>query len=171
MKFINRKFIWLILIVAAFSVSSNAQEKDFDDSVLSEKGNQAYQTLLEVDLFAIGGIGYSGKISEGERAFDVLIEEKEADSAFKSLVKNGTLEGGMYGLFGLKVIDCDCFQDEIESFKNTRISNDKEKLSTQSGCFSTTVKSIKEKESFLNFLISEGFELLGEWKRPDIEQK
>ena len=166
MKFINRKFIWLILILAAFSFSLNAQEKDFDDSVLSEKGKQAYQTLLKVDLFAVGGIGYGGETSKGERAFDILIEEIEADSAFKTLVKNGTLEGGMYGLFGLKVIDCDCFQSEFEAYKKEKISNDKneEKFSMMAGCSYFEAKNKADKEFVIDYIISNGFEQMAESK-------
>jgi hypothetical protein len=120
MKFINRKFVWLILSLFVFSLQTNAQVKTFNKSILSESGKTAYQTLLKIKLFAIGGIGYGGETSEGEKVFNVLLEDKEAILAFKDLVINGTLEGGMYGLFGLNMIDCDCFQNELEKYKEEK---------------------------------------------------
>ena len=170
MKFINRKFVWLILSLVVFSLQAKAQEKTFDESVLSEKGKQAYQTLLKIKLFAIGGIGYGGETSEGEKAFDTLLAEKEATSAYKSLVKAATLEGSFYGLFGLKMKDCDCYQDEFAGFKKNRLSNNKEKLSTQAGCSPMTAESAEYKEILLDLWISNGFNLLNGWKRAYVEQ-
>ena len=112
MKFINRKFVWLILSLFVLSIQANAQEKTFDESVLSDKGKQAYQTLLKVDLFALFGISYSGETSKGELALDDLLTEKESTNAFKSLIKNATPEGGLYALLGLKMLNCDCFKEE-----------------------------------------------------------
>ncbi len=125
MKFINRKFVWLILSLIVFScqtnvqnsLQTNAQDKNFDESVLSANGKNAYQNLLNEELFAFGGIYESGETSDGEKAFDILVEEQEAISAFKSLVKNAKPEGGLYALFGLRMLKCDCFKKEIENFK------------------------------------------------------
>ena len=116
MKFTNRKFIWLILILAAFSFSLNAQEKDFDDSVLSEKGKWAYQTLLKVDLFAVGGIGYGGETSKGEESLNILLDENEPISALKRLLRDATPEGELYALLGLRILKCDCFEEEFNTF-------------------------------------------------------
>ena len=154
MKFINRKFVWLILSLIVFSLQTNAQDKTFDESVLSESGKQAYQTLLKIQLFAIGGIGYGGETSEGEKAFDILLEDKEAIVAFKSLVKKGTLEGGMYGLFGLKMFECDCFQNELESYKNEKLlKNTKEKFSMMSGCDSIKADNNSDKEFVIDYIV------------------
>ena len=172
MKLINRKFVWLILSLVVFSFQTNAQEKNFDESVLSEDGKQAYEKLLKVKLFAIGGIGYSGEISEGEKLFDVLLEEKEAMSAFKSLVKNGTIEGGVYGLFGLKMIDCDCFQQEFADFKKSKTSgNNKEIFNSQSGCSLIEAETNSDKEFSLDYIVSKGFDQLANWKKKIIEQR
>ena len=118
MRFANQRFIWLILALALFSFEAIAQEKTFDQSVLSEKGRHAYQTLLKIELFALGGIGYGGSTSEGEKAMDILIQEKEAKSALRSLVKISTPEGGLYALAGLKILNCACFNAELENYRN-----------------------------------------------------
>ena len=117
MKFINRKFVWLILSLIVFSLQANAQEKTFDESILSDKGKQAYQTLLKVDLFALFGISYSGETSKGELALDDLLKEKESTNALKNLIKTATPEGGLYALLGLKMLNCKCFKEELENFK------------------------------------------------------
>jgi hypothetical protein len=118
MKFINRKFVWLILNLIAFSLQAHAQEKIFDKSVLSDKGKQAYQTLLKTELFAFGGTDYSGMTSSGESAFRVLLKEKKAVAAFSNLIAKATPEGGLYALLGLRIIKCKCFEEEFQKYVN-----------------------------------------------------
>lgn len=118
MKFINRKPGWLILSLLVFSIQASAQTKAFDESVLSENGREAYRTLLKTELFAFGGTDVSGENSWGEDAFDVLIKEKKAVSAFNSLIEKAAPEGGLYALFGLRTLKCECFDDEFQKFIN-----------------------------------------------------
>ncbi len=137
MKSISRKFVWLILSLIVFSFQANAQEKTFNESVLSDTGKQAYQTLLKIKLFAIGGVGYSGETSGGEKAFNILLDEKDAIVAFKNLVDKATIEGGLYSLAALQWLKCDCYKEQLENFKKVRLSNEnKERLSWASGCSS-----------------------------------
>lgn len=136
-----------------------AQNKAFDDSVLTGAGRGAYQTLLKMKLFAMGGIGYGGETSPGEKALDVLIEEKEAVAAFKGLIDNATIEGGFYGLFGLKMLGCDCFDSEVANYKAKHFSStDTETFTTQSGCFWTEAKTAEDKNFVLNFYLDKVFE-------------
>lgn len=118
MKVVNRKFVWLILNAFIFSLQVSAQEKYFDESILSKKGKEAYRTLLRTELFAFGGTDVSGANSSGEDAFDVLIKEKKAVPAFSSLIEKATPEGGLYALFGLRALKCKCFDDEFQKFIN-----------------------------------------------------
>ena len=143
MKFINRKVVWLILSLILFSLQANAQEKTFDESVLSESGKQAYQTLLKIDIFALGGVGYSGSTSEGELALYELSKDREAVEAFKSILNNATIEGQIYALLGVRILKCDCFQSELGKFKTKtefpKVNNRRKKSSddivtTMSGC-------------------------------------
>jgi hypothetical protein len=172
MKFMNRKFGWLILSLIVFSFQATAQEKDFDDSVLSEKGKLAYKTLLSIELFAIGGIGYDGKTSEGEKVFDILLDEKEAISAFKSLVKNATIEGGMYGLFGLKITGCNCFREEFINFKNLKAAKENEEAITiQSGCTRIEAQTSSEKVFILENVVGKSFDQMANWKKSVRRQR
>jgi hypothetical protein len=159
MGFINQKVVWLIFSFLVFLLQADAQEKIFDESVLSQKGKEAYQMLLEVDTFALFGVGYGGETSEGELALDTLAKEKEAISAFRSLVTKASPEGGIYALIGLKMLECDCFNQELANYKRlpepvAREINQNEKigkgyLRTQSGCIirqekrSKTIQEVK----------------------------
>ena len=153
-----KQISYLLILFILLSIPCFAQEKDFDESVLTDNGKQAYQTLLRVQLFAIEGIGYSGKTSEGEVAFDMLLEDKEAISAFKSLLNKATIEGALYGLFGLKMTKCDCYQEEFIKLKKSRVSNNNsEKLSTAEGCSYYEAEKGSNKEFYLDYIESKNY--------------
>jgi hypothetical protein len=113
MKYINRKFVWLILSFIVFSFQADAQK---EKTVSKNSAEQAYQTLLKTDLFALGGTGYAGETSQGEEALEVLLEGEEPIEALKNLVRNASPEGGLYALFGLRALKCDCFDEEVKIF-------------------------------------------------------
>jgi hypothetical protein len=161
MKSLNRKIALLILNLLMFSLQASAQEKTFDESVLSENGQKAYQALLQTQLFAMDGIDYSGESSDGKDALYELLKEGKAKSilAFKSLVKEATIEGGLYGLVGLKMWRCDCFQAELESFRLTKTSEtNKERLRYQSGCIvHFNLEKSEDKKKFIDYLVAKKF--------------
>jgi hypothetical protein len=117
-RFIKICHLVLFISVIVLATQATAQQSSLDELMLTEKGKAAYQTLLKVDLFAIGGIGYGGSTSEGEEALDVLLDEKKAVNAFRSLVTSATPEGGLYALFGLRALKCECFKEEVENYKS-----------------------------------------------------
>jgi hypothetical protein len=160
MNFIKRKFVWLILSLAVFTLQTMAQEQTFDDSVLSENGKQAYQTILKVEMFAIGGIGEGGTISKGEEALNILIREKESILALKYLVKKATPEGGLYALFGLKELNCECFEKELKTFESLPEPSKREldeifvigegEVKTMHGCLITREKRLEVAQHIKN---------------------
>ena len=151
--------VLLVFCVLQFTGLISAQEKSFDDSVLSADGRKAYQSLLKEKLFAIGGIGYGGTTSPGEKALDVLVEEKDSSDAFRSLIRSGSVEGGLYGLFGLRMIECDCFAKELATYRAMHFASDNtETLSTQSGCLLETATSGADKNLVLDMYLNEVFE-------------
>jgi len=159
MKFINQKFVWLILSLIVFSLQTNAQDKIFDESVLSESGKQAYQRLLKVELFALGGIYSSAQTSDGEIALDILIEEREAISSLKSLVKSATPEGGLYALFGLRKLKSDSLKEYLKIFKEKpelaergegRNNIPQAKVRRMDGCESFTETRLKVADEIVN---------------------
>jgi hypothetical protein len=114
-KLILILFVWAVLLLTVNDALS--QQNSFDEFVLSENGRQAYQVLSNVDLFAVGAIGERGGISKGEEALNTLIREKMAINALKFLVIKATPEGGLYALFGLKNLNCECFDEELRVFE------------------------------------------------------
>jgi len=159
MRPLSKAVLWASVGLSLFAAHVVAQDKPFDESVLSDGGKQSYQTLLKAKLFAIGGIGFGGKLSDGEKAFDILFDEKESLAAFKSLVRTATLEGGLYGLLGLKINDCDCFNKEYDDFKQSRLSpNNKELFTTASGCTIIPAETTEDKRLVIEYVVEKGFE-------------
>ena len=154
-----RKFIGLFALLLACSLFVLGQANEFDPNTLSDGGRTAYLTLKKVRLYAIGGVGYGGVTSEGEKALEVLIEEKNAKAAFLNLVREGTLEGGLYGLFGLRMLDCECFSDARKHYESIRfLQNDAEGVNMASGCFYFDAKSKEEKALLLSSILNKGFD-------------
>ncbi len=162
----------VILVMGLFVSFARGQSQLFDVTALSEHGRSAYQSLLKERQFAIGGVGYGGITSEGEKAFDVLSEEKQSVLAFKSLVNDATLAGGLYGLFGLKLADCDCFDTEYKRYLHKSLSPDnKETLRTASGCEITIAETNDDKKLVITFIVEKGFESLKQKKMREREYK
>ena len=116
MKFTNQKFVGLILSLVVLVFQVNAQVSAGDKPISKISREQAYQTLLKVDLFALGGIGYGGETSKGEESLNILLEEKEPIADLKRLIKDATPESGLYALLGLRILKCDCFEEEFKTF-------------------------------------------------------
>ena len=147
----NLRILFLVAILCGAAFNVYSQDKGFDDSVLTENGRQAYRALLKEQLFAIGGISYGGQTSPGERAFNVLVDENEAVAAFRSLVRDATIEGGLYGLFGLRWKDCNCFQGEYSNFTENRTNTkNSEELRTMSGCLFFDTVNNEDKKLFID---------------------
>lgn len=101
---------------------------------LGQNGRKAYEKLLNAGLFAVGPVGLGAQTSEGELALHVLLAEKEATRALKSLINVASPEGSLYGLLGLRLADMGAFRLEAENFKNRPESP---KRSWASGRFAT----------------------------------
>lgn len=165
MKPLNRKHIWLVLGLILLSLPAYAQEKAFDPPVLSAEGKEAYQDLLKVDTFAIGGIGYSAETSIGEKSLDVLIGEDLAVSALENLIENATPEGGLYAVLGLKTLKCECLDTELKRFSARSFSERKrwgsgiiagEDVTTQTGC----LRNVEKKSDVLKGILAGDYD---EW--------
>lgn len=126
------KFVLLAVAMFFLFGNMNAQTtevKDFDVSILSKQGQVAYQELIVAQNFEETHIGYAAAFSNLVKDFGILLKEKNADAAFKSMLKNGTIPAKLYALSGIYYTDYEQFQKEIENFKD----ND-ETVSVFSGC-------------------------------------
>lgn len=141
-----------------FAVTVSAQTNRFDPASLSEPGRQAYDGLMKVKVFAIGAVGYAGGTSDGERYLDVLIEEKQAPYAFKQLISDGTLEAGLYGLFGLKMLNYAHFDEEFSRYRLSRFSpENEESFVMQSGCLKSEAQTAADKNEMLDIYLKNVF--------------
>jgi hypothetical protein len=112
----------LLLIAVALTLSlcvvHAARKSKFDVECLSPKGRAAYQKLFSADIFRVGGVGYSGETSEEELGWYDLLDESDAVEALKSLVGDGSYEGGLYGLLGLSITNVGEFNRAVEVYKS-----------------------------------------------------
>jgi len=88
-----------------------------------------------------------------------LSDENEAVFAFKSLARTATLEGGLYGLLGLKISDCNCFNKEYDNYRQSRLSSaDKETFTAESGCIIMRAETMEDKKSVIEYTVDKAFE-------------
>lgn len=107
---------WVSCVLVAGQIGL-AQSEEFNLGQLSPKGRIAYSTLAKSCIFRIGRVGFSGETSKEELALYDLLEDAHAVEAFRSLVKTGSYEGGLYGLLGLSIIDREEFNRAVVIYK------------------------------------------------------
>lgn len=72
-------------------------------------------TLARVNLFAFGGVGFTGALSQGELMFRAVLREPDALDRCKMLALNGTPAARMYGLPGIHVLAPGLFASYAQS--------------------------------------------------------
>jgi len=113
-----------IMLTAGWGFSAETNKQTHDQIVVA-----ACQTLTTCKLFAFGGVGYAGTISDGEKAFHTVAASTNAVELFRALLKQGTVEGKMYGLCGIRRLAPQSFKTEAEP-----VRTEKEVVATMSGC-------------------------------------
>jgi hypothetical protein len=81
-------------VLAALSVASVAVAIPEADSI-----------VRNAESFAMGGVGFAGTMSAGERALRQVLKESDASSRLESMIPNATAAGKLYGLLGLRARD------------------------------------------------------------------
>ncbi|MEG9438785.1 hypothetical protein JAO29_21795 [Edaphobacter sp. HDX4] len=81
----------------------------------------AADTLTSVQLFAFGGVGFAPRISDGERAFRVVMRKPhdEALQIMETIFANGTVEAKSYALAGIHALDPERFDALYQSVAKT----------------------------------------------------
>jgi len=96
---------------------------------VSATQNKNYQVVKSARIFAIGGIGYAGRITDEETAFDGLCKAPDVAEQFRRLLREATIEGQMYALLGLRQVGAPDYKTQADRYrKSTR------KVKTGSGC-------------------------------------
>lgn len=131
--------ISLTLFLVCSNVSANSKtfetQETFQVSSLTKNGQNAYKALLKASMFEESHVGFAGMRSTKILYFNALLYEKNADFAFKSIIKKGTKAGQLYGLSGIYFTDHEHFKNEIE-----RLGSSSALVYKQSGCIVSEVK-------------------------------
>lgn len=69
----------------------------------------SYKQLISAKYFAFGGVGFAGRISEGEIAFHTVVATTDALSRFNSAMTNQNFVARLYALCALRKLDPEAF--------------------------------------------------------------
>ena len=92
--------------------------------------------LQKTTTFAVGGVGFAGVMSEGERTLREILKEADAASRLESALPKASAAGQLYALLGLRLRDRAAYERALEKYR----ANDA-KVQTMRGC-------ILQRESF-----------------------
>lgn len=151
----NKKLLVLAIGIIAVSqlsifgqtVSAKFSRVDFDSKDLTASGQSAYKTLLTTRAFTLSGRGAVAAPYPQTLALVTLLAEKKAAKALQSIIRNAHLEGQVYGLLGLQVINSKEFKSDFKVFRNlfSESENQRQVINSEDGgCDSeaTTLKRI-----------------------------
>lgn len=93
----------------------------------------AIDRLSAVSVFAIGGVGFAGSTSQGEKDFLIVLGDAHAMQSFENLYQHGNAQGRAYALLGIYSIDPARFHA-----LSSPVSESTEKVKTMSGCIMST---------------------------------
>jgi len=110
----------VVLLLLLFPVSLWSNSQSFDEAKLSQKGREAYRTLLVAKWFENKTVGYSGDPSKLVEAYNILLKEKSGDAAFKALLNKATTAGQLYALCGLYITDLSFFHSSVQRFRQSQ---------------------------------------------------
>jgi len=77
----------------------------------------------------MGGVGYAGTMSAGERALRQILKERDPVSRLEGVIPNATPAGQLYALLGLRKLDRAAYARALEMCRRTDT-----KVETAHGC-------------------------------------
>jgi len=98
-------------------------------SKMTTATGRAYLTLLRADVFAIGRVGASGRMSPPERALARLVSER-ATERLCELFERAEMPGRLYALLGLSICGHSGVQALLVDYRHRT-----ETVRTQTACF------------------------------------
>jgi hypothetical protein len=87
----------------------------FGISVAAASDNATARDLSSAKMFAFGGVGVAGIMSEGERNLRAVLQQSDASRQLQSAVAHATLAGKLYILVGLRRCDRPAYQKVFDS--------------------------------------------------------
>jgi hypothetical protein len=93
--------------------------------------SDAQQGIATVEVFAFGGIGYAGGISEGEADFQIILAQPQsvALDAFEKLYTVDNPQAKAYALAGIRKLDKGAFKELQASWHGSELT-----VRTEEGC-------------------------------------
>ena len=98
--------------------------------------------LANIDLFAVGGVGFAGETSHGEAMTVELAREPGAVAAFEQLLASDNRAAGLYAYWALRTLD-----PKLAAKHRARLAQDTTVVHAMAGCIGydeTTSKLIAE---------------------------
>jgi hypothetical protein len=114
----NNRFLYAALLFAALYFPGAALTPAESEIPLRKAGS-----------FAMGGVGYAGSMSAGERALRKILKAPNAVAQLESMIPNATPAGKLYGLLGLRARDRAAYARALEMCRATDT-----KIETAHGC-------------------------------------
>lgn len=109
---------WIFGVAAAGLLLSSISPARTDDSGLQSAAS-----------FALGGVGYAGTMSAGERALREILKQPDAVTRLEGLLLTASPAGKLYALLGLRVRDHAAYQRALE-----KCGEIEAKVETARGC-------------------------------------
>ena len=97
-------------------------------AVGQEPFSSIFDRLAKVERFAIGGVGYAGVISQGEKDFRAILS-RSSITDFEKLYRTGNIQAKVYALVGLRILSPDRYNEFA-----TALRTSKEMVETMTGC-------------------------------------
>ncbi|HUN80985.1 MAG TPA: hypothetical protein VMV81_05680 [Phycisphaerae bacterium] len=91
----------------------------FHGGVAGISREQAFEFLLNTDVFAASKVGFGMETPEQVVAFRKLLAEPDAAEVFNDLVYRARLAGQMYALCGLRITDRPTFDRLVERYRSS----------------------------------------------------
>jgi hypothetical protein len=109
---------WITGVCALTAVVAFAEQQISSEAVLQK-----------TQMFALGGIGVAGTMSEGERALREILKQPDALARLEALLANGSPAGKLYALLGLRIKDRPRYERARDKFPKLEM-----KIETARGC-------------------------------------
>jgi hypothetical protein len=116
----------LLLLIVGLPCLSCRSARDPRESWTPHEG---YEYLIVARRFALGGVGIAGATSTGEFAFRAVLRSRSPAQIFKLMFSQGTEEGKLYALCGIRATD----RAAYDSYAKLIVSTNAE-VTTMRGC-------------------------------------
>ena len=130
-----RNLTSLAILFLLLLLTARVDAQTFSPSQLTSDGERSYQVLLLALEFEDDEIGIAQDSSQLVNAYRVLLKERYADAAFKSLLAKATPAGQLYALCGVYYTDHDFFRTVVE-----RYAARTDYVKTQLGCIGRSMR-------------------------------